>query len=126
MIIFQIQVADFALFNVEGEPPIATDGNTPGSGPVSLELVSAPSRGTGNRIHVRRRNEHRQNIAQPLHEVGAKPAGIVILEKPQKSSVLNASDRHDQSIALKLMKPPAIWLPLRSPSKDEVSILVAH
>jgi hypothetical protein len=112
MVILQVQ--DFALLDVERNPPIAADGNAPGSGAVALELVNAPSRRTGNRIHIRGRNEHCQNVAEPLYEISAKLAGIVILNETQKSAMLNASDNHNKSLPFKVLKPPTNWFRLRS------------
>jgi len=122
MVILQVQVEDFALLNVEGDPPIAADGNAPGSGAVALELVNAPSGGTGNRIHVRRRNEHRQNVAEPLHEIGTKLAGIVVLNETQKSSVLNAVDNHGKSLPFKFKKPLQIGFDCDLPKTEAVAI----
>jgi hypothetical protein len=81
MVILQVQVADFALFDVECYPPIAAERNAPRSGAIPLELVNAPSRRTGNAIHVRGRNQHRQNVAETLQEIAAKLARIVALNE---------------------------------------------
>jgi hypothetical protein len=81
MVILQVQVADFALFDVEREPPIAADRNAPGSGTIAFKPVNAPSGRTGNRVHIRGSNEHRQYVAEPLYEIRAKLAGIVILNE---------------------------------------------
>ena len=44
MIVLQIEVADFPLFEVEGEAPVSADGKAPRPGTVALELVHPPPR----------------------------------------------------------------------------------
>jgi len=52
VIVLQIEVADFTLLDLKGQPPIAADRNTPCPGAVAPELVNAPARRRDHAAHI--------------------------------------------------------------------------
>src|SRR4051812_34183794 len=88
-VVLQVQVADFSMFKIEGQPPITADGNRPCPGTVAFKLVNAPTGRANNAAHVGSCDQHGQDVTQPPHEVGPELPAIVVLNEPQKPSVLD-------------------------------------
>jgi hypothetical protein len=94
VIVLQIEGANAAAFNGEGQPPIAADRDAPCSGAVAFQLMDAPTRWPDNLGYVLGDDQRRENVAQPFCQVWAKLSGVVIFDEAQKPSMLNASDPH--------------------------------
>jgi hypothetical protein len=84
MVVLQIEVADFTLPDIKGQPPIAADRNAPRSGAVALQLVRAPA-GPNNAAHVNRGDQRRENVAQPPHKIIAEFPAVVVFDEAQQA-----------------------------------------
>jgi hypothetical protein len=85
---------DFTLPNVEGQPPIAADRNAPCPGTVALELVHAPAGRPDHAVHVGRRDQHREDVAQPPHQIVAEFPAVIVFNEAQHASVPDAPNVH--------------------------------
>lgn len=81
VVVFQIQVRDCPILNIEGDPPVAGGTDAPGSGPVAGQPVHAPARWPLNAVHVGGADEGGQNAPYPRGQVGPDFPGVVILHK---------------------------------------------
>jgi hypothetical protein len=89
-----IEIADFGLLNLKGQPPVAAERNAPRPGAVALELVQAPAGWPCDAAHVGRRNQHREDVAQPPHQIITEFPGIVVFNEAQQASVPDAPNKH--------------------------------
>jgi hypothetical protein len=60
--------------------------------------VDASARRADNLGHVSGSNQHGENVAQPLHKIGAKLPAVVIFDKAQKTFVLNTPNYHPKGV----------------------------
>src|SRR5712691_12154165 len=81
VVVLQVEVADFTLPDVKGQPPIAADRNAPRPGAVALELMNAPAGRPGDAAHVGRRDQHREDVAQPPHKIIAEFPAVVVFDE---------------------------------------------
>jgi hypothetical protein len=49
---------------------------------ISDKLMDTPTRRPGHPIHILSRNENREDVAYPIHEVAPHPTMIVVLDEP--------------------------------------------
>ena len=94
MIVLQVEVEDFALPNVEGQPPIAADRNAPRCGAVALKLVDVLAGRSANAAHVGRCNQHREDAPEPPHKIGAEFPAVVVSDEAQQAPVPDAPNDH--------------------------------
>ena len=64
------------------------------SGPVASKLVNAPAGRPDNAAHVGRRDQHRENVAQPPYQIVAKFPAVVVFDQAQQPPVLDAPNDH--------------------------------
>src|SRR6202040_3953305 len=94
VIVLQIEVADFTLPDVEGQPPIAAERNAPCAGAVAPQLVNAPAGRPDNAADVGRRDQHREDVAQPPHKVIAEFPAVVVFDEAQQAPMPDAPNDH--------------------------------
>jgi hypothetical protein len=92
VIVLQIEVANFAVPNVKGQPPIAADRNAPRPGPVASELVHAPAGRPHNTAHISRRNQYRKDAAQAPHKIIAEFPAVVVFDEAEQAPVPGRSE----------------------------------
>ena len=94
MVVLQIEVADFALPNLKGQPPVAADRNAPYAGAITLQLMNSPARRPLQGLDVRRRNQRGQNPPYALHEVAAHLAAVVVSNEAQQAPMPDIPNDH--------------------------------
>src|SRR5437764_14951879 len=109
VVVLQIEVADFTLPDIKGQPPIAADRNTPGARAVALQLVHAPAGRPDNAAHVGRRDQDRENVAQPPHKITAELPAVVVLMRRNKPGAGRAPDDHYGDV--RRHRTPVKWRP---------------
>src|SRR6266851_9728803 len=107
--VLQIEVADFALPDVKGQPPIAADRNAPRPGALPLELMDAPAGRSSNAVNVGRHDQHRQYVAQALHKIAAQLPAVVVLNEPQQSAMPDAPNVHSGAYADTVQLSMVCW-----------------
>lgn len=81
MIILQVEVANLAEFDVEGQPPIAANRYAQRAGGVSVKLMNPPAGRAGHTGYVRCGDQYGEDIAQPADEIVAKLPAVVGLDE---------------------------------------------
>jgi hypothetical protein len=61
-------------------------------------MVDAPARRRDNLGYVGGSNQHSENVAQPLHKVGAELPAVVIFDEAHKTFVLNTANYHPKCV----------------------------
>ena len=87
MIVLQIEIANFTLPDVEGQPPIAADRNAPRPGAITVKLMNPPAGRPLQGLHVRCRDQRREYPPQALHEVAAQLAAVIVSNEAQQAPV---------------------------------------
>ena len=73
--------------------------NAPRAGAVALELVNAPARRPDNAVHVGRRDQHREDVAQPPHQIITEFPAVVVFDEAQQAPVPDAPNYHAEVYA---------------------------
>src|SRR5260370_42150785 len=94
MIVLQVEIADLAAFQLEGDPPVPRDRNAPGSRAVAGKLVNVPTGRSFKRGHVCRRLQRSENAADPVYEVGPDGAVVVVFDEALQAPGTGAADLH--------------------------------
>jgi hypothetical protein len=94
VIILQIEIADFALPEIEGQPPIAADRNAPRPGAVTLKLMNPPAGRPVQSLYVRRRDQRCQNPPHARHEAAAQLAAVIVSNEAQQAPVPDTPNDH--------------------------------
>lgn len=94
MIVLQVEVADFAASQLEGNPPVAGDRNAPRSRTIAGELVNVPTRRSGKRGSVRRALQRGQYTTNPVHQVWPDLAVVIVLNEALQTPAAGAPDSH--------------------------------
>jgi hypothetical protein len=81
MIILQIELAYFSVFEGEGDPPVPGHRDAPCSGPVAGKLVDVPSGRPLYTVHIRRGNQEGQDAAHPVDKVAPDFTVVVVLDE---------------------------------------------
>src|SRR6185437_5084172 len=95
MVILQVQIANFTVLDIECDPPVARHRDAPCPFTISDELMDTPTRRPDHTIHILRRNESREDVPHPIHEVAPHPTVIVMFDEPPQASVTDALNPHD-------------------------------
>src|SRR5271165_4104502 len=67
---------------------------TPCPGAVALQLMHAPAGWPANAAHVGCRDQHREDVAQPPHEMIAEFPAVVVFDEAQQAPVPDAPNVH--------------------------------
>jgi hypothetical protein len=82
------------MSNVSRQLPLTEMLHVPARSP--LGLVDAPAGRPGHAAHVGRRDQHRENVAQPPHQIVAELPAVIVFNEAQQAPVRDAP-----------MEPPA-------------------
>ena len=96
MVIDEINVVHVASFKPKGDPPVASNRNTPQSSSVPSEWMQSVS----GQIEIARLAggiQVCQGESDPVQQVGRYPAGVVSLIEPPQPSMAKRTD-HEQII----------------------------
>lgn len=68
----------------------AADRNAPRPGAVVLKLMNAPARRPDHAAYVGRRDQHREDVPQPPHQIIAEFPAVVVFDEAQQAPMPDA------------------------------------
>jgi hypothetical protein len=84
MIIKQLDIEGVSILEAENDPPIGANSDGPESPAIALQLMEAIA-GKVKRLWRFRGVESRENILDPVKDLGCDLAAVATLEKPFKA-----------------------------------------
>ena len=99
MVIFKIDVCDFVTLDLECQPPVAGDVQTPYTLSAASELVRLPEREDAQRLRVSHVLQERKHRAQLFNTVRRKAFCVALQKQALDRLMFDALDFHLLAVA---------------------------